>query len=95
MSAPAVLSVDPRADWMRDAEHAISALVTGYHRTGQTFTADDLRGIVGQPDDIHWPGTAFKVAHARGEIEPTGQYVRSTRRARKGSILAVWKAATP
>lgn len=95
MSAAAVLSVDPRADWMRDADYAISSLVTAYHRTGKTFTADDLRAIVGQPDDIHWPGAAFKLAHARREIAPTGQYVRSTRRARKGSILAVWKAATP
>lgn len=87
------VSLDPKADWTTSAEHAISALAIGYRRTGATFTADDLHEITGKPDNSHWTGQAFTSAQRRGEIVKTGAYVPSLRRTRKGSILAVWRAA--
>ncbi len=94
MSAPAVISIDPKADWMTDADHAIASLSSRYLRTGQTFTADDVYQIAGEPDDNHWPGAAFRAARARGEIVKTHAYVQSKRRGRRGSTIAVWRAAT-
>lgn len=94
MSAPAVLSIDPRADWMHDAHTAIDALVVRYHRTGQTFTAEDLRRMVGEPEHCNWIGTAFRAACKRGAITQEG-YTLSHTKSRRGGVIRVWKAATP
>lgn len=94
MSTAMAISVDPKSAWMEDAHTAISALATRSLRTGATFTADDLYTMIGQPDHSNWSGTAFTAAKRRGDIEPTGDYVKSQRRARRGSVIAVWRAAS-
>lgn len=94
MSAPAVLSVDPKAEWLTKAAIAITDLAARYHSTGQTFTADDVYLLAGEPDNQHWPGAAFLAAKGRGEIVKTHAYTQSTRRGRRGSTIAVWRAAT-
>jgi len=94
MSAPAVLSVDPKRDWMYDAHTAIDALVVRYQRTGQTFTAEDLRRMIGEPEHCNWIGIAFRAAHNRGAITQEG-FTLSHTKSRRGGVIRVWKAAQP
>lgn len=92
MSTPAALSTDPRADWMEDAHTAISALAARSIRTGQTFTADDLRKMIGEPDHHNWIGASFQAAYKRGEIDQVG-FTLSRSKSRRGGVIRVWRAA--
>lgn len=97
MSAPMAITLDAKADWMTDAELVLLGLCVQSRRAGSTFTADDFDERMKQmgmtPEDSRWPGLAFTAARTRGDIERTGEYIRSKRRGRKGSVLAVWRAA--
>lgn len=83
---------DAKHAWLTDAEHAISALAVRNLRTNKTFTADDVRAIIGSPDHPAWWGVAFSNAKRRKEIEVVG-FTVATAKSRNGSIHRVWKAS--
>lgn len=83
---------DAKHAWLADADHAISALAVRCHRTDQTFTADDVHKIIGDPEHPNWWGVAFASAKRRGEIELAG-YAISRSKSRNGGVLRVWRAA--
>ena len=83
---------DAKAAWLTDAEHAISALAVRYHRTGRTFTADDVRATIGAPDHPNWWGVAFAAAKQRGDIEAVA-FSAARAKSRNGGSLKIWRAA--
>lgn len=73
--------------WIDCAERAVS----WWAAAGVPFTADDLRDL-GVPEADHpnrW-GALFAAFHRRGTIVPVGYRV-STRKARHGGVLRVWR----
>ncbi|AXH44417.1 hypothetical protein PP356_gp37 [Arthrobacter phage MargaretKali] len=73
--------------WLEDAV----ATIVGLAEKQETFTADDLRKHMAEPDDSHWPGTAFMRARNLGLIEGVdGLYVKSTTPSRNRSALKLW-----
>lgn len=73
--------------WLEDAV----ATIIGIAEKQETFTADDLRREMREPDDSHWPGTAFTKARSLGYIEGVdGRYVTSTTPSRNHSALKLW-----
>ena len=83
---------DAKAAWLTDAEHAIAALAVRYHRTGKTFTADDVRAMIGAPEHGNWFGIAFASAKRRGEIEAVA-FSAARAKSRNGGSLKIWRAA--
>jgi hypothetical protein len=73
--------------WLEDA----IATIIGIAAKQETFTADDLRKHMREPDDSHWPGSAFSKARNLGYIEGVdGRYVKSTTPSRNHSALKLW-----
>lgn len=73
--------------WLEDA----IATIIGLAENQPTFTADDLRREMREPDDSHWPGSAFSKARNLGYIEGVdGRYVKSTTPSRNHSALKLW-----
>lgn len=73
--------------WLEDAV----ATIVGLAESQPTFTADDLRREMREPDDSHWPGTAFTKARSLGYIEGVdGRYVKSVTPSRNHSALKLW-----
>jgi hypothetical protein len=79
--------------WRVRAERALHDLAA----TGRPFTADDLIGMVGHPDDSHQAnagnnqiGAVFRDAAKEGLIVGTG-YARSRQPRRKGGMIRVWE----
>lgn len=83
---------DDKYRWLIDAEHAISAFAVRYHRTGQTFTADDVRAAIGAPDHGNWFGIAFAKAKNQGLIEAVA-FGAARAKSRNGGSLKIWRAA--
>lgn len=83
---------DDKHRWLIDADHAISALAVRYHRTGQTFTADNVRESIGAPDHPNWWGVAFAAAKQRGLIEAVA-FGAARAKSRNGGSLKIWRAA--
>lgn len=85
---PAVLT-DP--DW---AERAVDA-ITRIALTQGRVTAEDLNrdGTLQQPESRQQVGQAFRTAHHRGLIMPTG-FRASSDRSRRGGAVREW-APTP
>lgn len=92
MSAPAALDLDEKATWLADAADAIDSLVYRSHRTGSTFTADDLRAMIGEPGHPNWTGVAFNAARTLGVIVVDGFTISRTK-SRHGGVVRVWRAA--
>lgn len=94
MSAPAALDLDEKATWLADAAGAIRSMASrSRHNTGWTFTADDLRDMVGEPGHPNWIGVAFNAARTLGVITVYG-YTTSRSASRHGGVIRVWRAAT-
>lgn len=91
LTGPVALE-DTKHAWLTDADHAINALAARYHRTGQTFTADDLRAAIGAPDHGNWFGIAFAKAKNAGLIEAVA-FGAARAKSRNGGSLKIWKAA--
>lgn len=83
---------DAKHAWLTDAAYAIDALAVRYHRTGQTFCADDVRSMVGSPENGNWFGVAFASARRRGAIEPVA-FGAARAKSRNGGSLKIWRAA--
>lgn len=84
---------DAKHAWLIDAEHAIAALVARNIRNPlRTFTADDVRSHIGNPEHPNWWGIAFAQAKRRGEIESVSSETARAR-SRNGGSLKVWRAA--
>lgn len=77
------------SNWRSWALHEIGILA----RTGQEFTADDVRQCVGEPDHPNRWGGVWLAARRAGLIVPTGQVRPSTTATRHGSLVRVWRAA--
>lgn len=92
MSAPAALDLDEKATWLADAAGAIDSLALRSHRTGSTFTADDLRAMIGEPGHPNWIGNAFNTARTDGAIRRVG-FTTSRAKSRHGGVVRVWRAA--
>lgn len=78
--------------WRLWAETALAQLAA----TGRSFTADDLRAIVGDPPDgehVNGIGGMFLRASRDGSIEFVG-YKTSTRPEARGRPVRVWRGAT-
>ena len=76
-----------KESWLEDAV----ATIVGLAEAQPTFTADDLRREMREPDDSHWPGTAFMRARNLGLVEGVnGRYVQSTTPSRNRSALKLW-----
>jgi hypothetical protein len=74
-------------EWLEDAV----ATIIGIAEKQETFTADDLRREMREPDDSHWPGTAFTKARILGYIEGfEDRYVKSTTPSRNHSAIKLW-----
>jgi hypothetical protein len=79
--------------WRERAEAELLRLAD----SGESFTADDLIAVVGQPDSAHAPngansaiGSLFRTAHALKWITPIG--VKASRQPRrKGGMIRVWR----
>lgn len=77
--------------WRLWAEHELDRLIT----SGSTFTADDLRAVVGDPPDgehVNGIGGLFLRASKAGRIEFAG-YAVSTRPAARGRPVRCWRGA--
>jgi hypothetical protein len=74
-------------EWKDRWDRAIAALA----RTGEEFTADDVRRIAGPPlDHPNAAGARFHAAARRGLIERTG-YRKSARQILHAHPIAVWR----
>lgn len=76
---------DEREIWKAFGMEAIENLA----RTGRRFTADNIyaEGVPTAPHP-NMVGRLFRTAMGNGYIRRTGNYRKSTRRARKGSTIA-------
>lgn len=83
---------DAKAAWLADAELAIATLATRWHRTGQSFTADDVRSMIGTPEHGAWFGVAFAKAKNAGLIEAVA-FGAARAKSRNGGSLKIWRAA--
>lgn len=83
---------DAKHAWLTDAELAISTLVARWHRTGQSFTADDVRAMIGAPEHGNWFGIAFAKAKNQGLIEAVA-FGAARAKSRNGGSLKIWRAA--
>ena len=82
----AALGVEPH-DWRAAAAKAIEMLAA----TGETFTADAVRRLAGDPPSAAGGlGAALGAAARAGVIEPYG-YRRSRRSRRRGGVVTVWR----
>jgi hypothetical protein len=73
--------------WRETADRAVRQLAS----EGREFDVDDVRGLgVGEPDHPARWGSVFVAAAHAGLIEAVGAR-RSTRQARRGSLLRVWR----
>lgn len=79
--------------WSARAHEAMCEL----WETGEPFSSDNLKDIVGVPDQGHEPngtnnqiGSVFREWSARGLIERVDT-TRSTYRHRKGGLIVVWQ----
>jgi hypothetical protein len=52
--------------------------------TNRGFTVDNLRDMVGEPEDFHYWGAVFAVAQRQGVIEPVGARVG------RAGLVRVW-----
>lgn len=91
MATPAVISTDPKADWMTEAAEAIARLAARSAKCNVTFTADDLRREVGEPDHPNWVGSAFSAAAQTKVIRPVG-FTISRAPTRHGGVIRTWRA---
>ena len=73
-------------EWLEDAV----ATIVGLANSQETFSADDLRREMREPDEPSWPGRAIIAAKKAGHIEPVG-YQTSHAAARKYGATRVWK----
>lgn len=62
-------------------------------KNGLEFTSDDLRQVVGEPDNANRWGGIWLAARRAGLVVPTGQVRPSTTPSRHGSLVRVWRAA--
>lgn len=75
--------------WLPQAEAALARRV----HTGKPFTIDDLRREVdAEPHHRNAWGALMHSAARRDEIRKVG-YRQSSRRDRRGAVVAVWRAA--
>lgn len=96
MARPAVLEPKKgaKAAWLEEALAEIDAMARKARATGTTFSSDQLRERVSQPDHPSWPGAAWSSARRRGLIEPVGWRI-SKFRSRHGGPVRVWQPAGP
>lgn len=94
MSVPMALDTPQgeKADWMQDAAEAIDALAARSAKYDTTFTADDLRKMIGEPGHPNWTGTAFSAARQNRVIEMAG-FTTSTAKSRHRGVIRTWRAA--
>lgn len=78
---------DAKSVWLADAGDAIERLA----RSGRNFTADDVRALIGEPENGNWWGIAFAKARNTGVIQPVAFGV-SRSKSRNGGSLKVWRA---
>ncbi|TLP72958.1 hypothetical protein [Nesterenkonia sphaerica] len=83
---------EAKASWLADARESIEALARRARTYDTTFTADDLRRLVGEPAHPNWVGGAFSSARRLGIITPAG-YTTSSTRSRHRGVIRKWKAA--
>ena len=72
--------------WKVRAEAAIYVLA----KRGQSFTAEDVRAVVGDPTRPNAMGALFRLASAHGIIERVG-FSKPVRPSRHASMMAVWR----
>lgn len=82
---------DVKHAWLADADLAIEALSTRNRRTGQVFTADDVRSLIGPPQHPNWWGIVFAAAKRRGTIQPVA-FGTARAKSRNGGSLKIWRA---
>lgn len=86
MARPLALEQDREA-WLEKTVDMIRRLAA----VNTTITADDLHGLVPEPDHPNWWGLAFRLAAAQKIITNQPPAFRtSTRAARAGGIIRIW-----
>ena len=76
-----------REAWLENTVDMIYRLAA----VNTTITADDLHGLVSEPDHPNWWGLAFRRAAAQKIITNQPPAFRtSTRAARAGGIIRIW-----
>jgi len=76
-------------EWLEDAV----ATIIGIAEKQETFTADDLRREMREPDEHSWPGRAIIAAKNAGHIEAV-TYQPSQAKARRHGATRVWRKKT-
>lgn len=76
-------------EWHEDAV----ATIVGLANSQETFSADDLRREMREPDEPSWPGRAIIAAKKAGHIEAV-TYQPSQAKARRHGATRVWKKKT-
>jgi hypothetical protein len=81
-------SIEPTDDaeaaaWWKAAQAAIQTLA---HNSAEPFTADTLRGLVGDPPVGHQLSVVFAVARRRRQITSIGAV-----EGRGGGLLRIWR----
>jgi hypothetical protein len=84
--------------WHQRADAAMQVLAD----KAEPFSANDLRDMVGEPDDTHTAnsrnngiGAVFNAWAQDGRIAPTGRSVRSNKLERKGGRVQEWVGIRP
>lgn len=78
--------LDDRAEWFEAANKGMDALIA----RGNSFTADDLRGMIPAPSSGKWQGALFKGYQSMKLIKPVG-FEQSRHKSRKSGVLRRWQ----
>lgn len=81
---------DVKRAWITSAK----PVVLTYAATHGSFTSDDVRPLLPEPDEVNWIGCLFAQLRNTGFLHRL-RYQTSTRREANGRPIAVWSAIPP